>query len=192
MTFLKRIVPALLVVAVASCAPFQLVENKPITVDATFNVQPQMTWSSVTTNQKHVALWTVDGTSLNALYFFTGVSDGDTLIEIANAERKELRPYRHTMLPDDVMEYIGFYLTRMGAQQLKTANLRPAKIGTAQGFRFEASYVTRAGLKMKAMALFTQPGGKLCAMLFLAPDEYYYGHIAGQVDTLFNTATLNG
>lgn len=177
--------------ALASCAPFTLVEDKPVTVGA-FTVQPQMAWSSGRTNQSHIDMWTVDGLALNSLVFFSGIGNGEPLMDLPNASKDGTRTYSSTMLPDEVAEFVGYYLTHTGSRELKLGTLQPVHLGAQQGFRFDATYVTESGLKMKAMATFAQPNGKLDLMLFYAPEEYYFGHMAAPVEKLFETATVNG
>lgn len=177
--------------ALAGCAPFTLVEDKPVTVGA-FTVQPQMVWNSGRTNESHVTLWTVDGLGLNSLLFFSDIGNGDALMELPNTEKKDTRPYSSTMLPDEVAELVGYYFTHTGSRELKLGPVQPVHLGSQQGFRFDATYVTEAGLKMKAMATFAQPNGKLDLILFYAPEEYYFGHMAGPVEKLFETATVSG
>lgn len=191
MKFVTRLSLLLAGLALAACQPFTLVEDKPVTVGA-FTVQPQMAWNSGTTNESHVTLWTVDGLGLNSLLFFSDIGNGDVLMELPNTEKKDIRSYSSTMLPDEVAELIGYYLTHTGSRELKLGPVRPVHLGSQQGFRFDATYVTETGLKMKAMATFAQPNGKLDLILFYAPDEYYYGHLAGPVEKLFETATVNG
>lgn len=177
--------------ALAGCEPFTLVEDKPITVGA-FSVQPQMAWSSGRTNQSNVDMWTVDGLALNSLIFFSDIKSGEPLMELPNTDKKDTRSYSSTMLPDEVAELVGYYLTHTGSRELKLGPMQPVHLGSQQGFRFDATYVTDGGLKMKAMAIFAQPNGKLDLMLFYAPEEYYYGHLAGPVEHLFETATVSG
>jgi hypothetical protein len=109
------------------------------------------------------------------------------LIKPDGVSKKELGVYRDTMLPDDVAELLCANLSRLEFQRIETANLRPVPFGAAAGFRFDLAFSTKDGLLMKGTAIAAQRGGKLDLILFIAPDEYYYGHYSEVVDRIFSS-----
>jgi len=91
-----------------------------------------------------------------------------------------------------VMELLAANLGKLGYQQVKTANLRPAPFGSAAGFRFDMTFSTQDGLEMKGEALFAQRDGKLDMILFMAPTEYYYDHFGPTVEKVFGSVQIAG
>jgi len=174
----------------AGCAT-NLIETKPTPVGDRLVISPQVEWTGLQTNQNHLTIWTIDGTRLDALYFFTDIENGEPMATAPGMDKVDLRPYRSSMLPDDVTELVAYALTKNGAQQVTTSNLKPVPFGNQQGFRFDLAYLTSTGLKMKGTALATQPDGKLDVILFAAPEEYYFGRYEPTVDKVFSSVTIH-
>ncbi len=186
----RTISVSLFALLIAGCGA-TLIDTKPTPVGDRLVISPQVEWTNLQTNQSHVTLWTIDGAGLDSLFFFTDIEDGDPLMPVQGTDKVDLRPYRSSMLPDDICELVAYTLTKNGAQEIKTSNLKPVPFGNQQGFRFDLSYVTGTGLRMKGTALATQPGGKLDVILFAAPEEYYFDHYVPTVDKVYSTVTIN-
>jgi hypothetical protein len=152
------------------------------------SVNPQTTWSKTPFPSYYPgAIWTIDGEALDQIIFMTGIEPGKPLLTPVVAQKLLPKTYQSSMVPDDVMELLGATLVKVGEQQMRTFNLRPAPFGAAGGFRFDVSYTTRGGLEMKGKVLAAQRGGKLDMILFIAPAEYYYGRYETTVDRLFDS-----
>jgi hypothetical protein len=95
--------------------------------------------------------------------------------------------YRAAMLPDDVMEAMSSTLGKLGFLQVQTTGLKPAPFGSEQGFRFDISMTSASGLQYKGTAMFAQVPGKLEAVFFIAPEEYYFDRYVGSVDKVFSS-----
>lgn len=171
----------------AGCAAYSAIDaTKSVPVGDNVAVTPQIAWAKANRPGLNGTLWTADGVMLDSLMFFMGIEPGQPLIHISGTSKSELpRPYQVNMIPDDVMELTVSNLSKIGYQQVKTSNLRPAPFGKVDGFRFDLSFSTADGLEMKGTAIFAQRGGKLDLILFYAPGEYYFGHYADTVDKLF-------
>lgn len=171
---------------VAGCANFKLVPaNKPVDVGNGVNVTTDIAWAEQNYPAVSGTVWTNDGVELDALMFFTGVQEGKPLIKPDAVRMKELRVYKADMIPDDVMELLSSNFGHIGYQQIKTTNLRPTAFGAAQGFRFDLDFLTDDGLQMKGTALAAQRAKTLDLILFMAPNEYYYGRHIATIDKLF-------
>jgi len=184
----------LMVIGVAfllsGCAAYTAIDaNKPVVVGNKVSVMPQIAWAKAASPGVAATLWTADGVALDSLMFFTGIEPGQPLVSVAGVDKKEVLKYRTGMVPDDVMELLASNIEKLGYRQIATANLRPAPFGQAEGFRFDLTCTTSEGLKVKGMAIAAQRSGKLDLVLFLAPDEYYYGRYSDKIDSLF--ASIN-
>src|SRR5262249_39228146 len=153
------------------------------------SVTPQIGWTNIPLLGSNLTMWTVDGTGLNEMYFFNAKADAP-LFETNKIAKKDMAVYRAAMLPDDVMEAISSTLGKLGYLQVKTTALKPAPFGSAQGFRFDIAMTSGGGLQYKGVATFAQVPGKLEAIIFIAPEEYYYGHYAATVDQVFSSIQL--
>ena len=163
---------------------------KPVAVGDGVSVTTDIAWSKSPFPGFPGTLWTVDGEGLDMVMFFTGIESGKPIIETRNADKDQIKVYQSSMVPDDVMELLGANLGKVGYQQVRTANLRPAPFGTTPGFRFDLTMTSADGLEIKGVALGAQRGGKLDLILFIAPAEYYYGHYGDTVEKLFGSVQV--
>jgi hypothetical protein len=160
---------------------------KPVTIGDNVSVIPQIAWAQAPRPGVSGTVWTADGVALDALMFFPGVAPGQPLIQISGVDQKDLHVYRTDMVPDDVMELLTSNFGKLGYQQIRTSNLRPAPFGQTQGFRFDITFSTQEGLAMKGMAIAAQRGGKLDLIIFMAPGEYYFGRYSDTVERIFSS-----
>lgn len=186
MKCLRYLVAGALLLIAAGCQNFKLVEaNKPVNVGNGVTVTTDIAWAEQASPTVSGTVWTADGVELDALMFFTGVQQGKPLVKPDAVRTKELRVYKTDMIPDDVMELLSSNFGHIGYQQVKTANLKPAPFGSAQGFRFDLDFLTQDGLEMKGEALAAQRDKTLDLILFMAPTEYYYDRYTPTVEKVF-------
>jgi len=179
----------LLAFGCAQPAYIEIPAEQPVSVGDGISVTPQIPWGKATMVGFDGTLWTVDGSSLDALLFFVG-KPGHPLIEFQGEKGAE-QLYQASMLPDDVMELTAANFRKAGYEQVATSNLRPAPFGSAKGFRFDMKYTSRAGLEMKAVALACQRNGRLDLIVFAAPVEYYFGRYAPTVEKIFASVQVS-
>jgi hypothetical protein len=180
----------LLLYGCATPAYTDIQPSQTVAVGDGVSVTPQIEWGKANLAGFGGTLWTVDGAGLDALLFFVGVP-GHPLIEVKDT-KAEPHVYEANMLPEDVAELTAANFGKLGYQQVKTSNLRPAAFGAGKGFRFDMSYMTAGGLEMNAMALACQRNGRLDLIVFTAPREYYFGHYAPTVEQIFNSVQVAG
>ena len=191
MNLARAILPVLVLLALCGCATPAYVDisaAQNVTIADGISVSPQIEWGQAALPGFRGTLWTVDGTALDTLLFFVA-APGQPLIQLPR-DQTDAHVYQASMLPDDVVEMTAANLGKIGYQQVKTTNLRPAPFGSAKGFRFELSFVNKAGLQMKGMALACQRNGRLDLILFIAPDEYYFGHYAPVVERILSSVQV--
>ena len=174
----------------SGCAAYTAIDgNKPVDVGNKVVVTPQIAWAKAANPGVAGTLWTADGVALDNMMFFTGIEPGKPLVSVMGVDKKEVQKYRAGMVPDDVMELLASNIEKLGYRQITTSNLRPAPFGQAEGFRFDLNATTTDGLKVKGVSIAAQRAGKLDLLLFLAPDEYYFGHYSDKIESLF--ASIN-
>ena len=190
MKIFRSLVLGAVMAMLSGCATYSLIPaNKPVDVGNGISVTSEISWAKQDSPSLSGTVWTADGVELDAVMFFTGIAEGKPLIKPDAVRTKELRLYKADMVPDDVMELLTSNFGHIGYEQIKTANLRPAAFGSAQGFRFDFDFLTKDGLQMKGEALAAQRGKTLDLILYMAPTEYYYDHYSATVDKLLSSVT---
>lgn len=172
----RRALLVLAAVLLAGCAGVTLVEPRRTTVGDAYSVEPQVRWSSLPA-RTGMELWTVDGSGLEAIIFVKGVADGRPVVRgaIQDGPSEDKRPkFRKGMTPSEIMELLVDSYALFGNQKIETANLRPAKFGSANGFRFEMTFVLRTGLEMQAMVAGAVVKDQLRAIIYAGTRAHYF------------------
>lgn len=159
-----------------------------------------ITWNQF--GDTRMRIWTVDGFSLNALRVLSDIKPGETLF-LEPRGRKERRGegllFRAGMSELEVQELFVDALKSADAVDVKASQLRPSPFGARPGFRFELSFAngaalamgTRGGLKMQGMVLAETQGDTLSFLMFLAPEEFYFGRDQAAVEQIFSSLQAN-
>ena len=189
------------------CGDYGKVEPERLNIDGAYSVRPPIVWNQLrlqsedmmasrggevrdTTPQEKnkYQLWTVDGANLDALWFFTGLEDGETLF--LPPQPPGTPAFDRDMKANDVMQLVVDTLARSKYKRIETKGLRPASFGAQKGFRFEFSFRTRNGLIMKGMALGTVADGRLYLITFHGSGIYHFDRYRDAVEGLF--ASIQG
>ena len=179
-------------VLAAGCAMVTLVEPKPRTIGDAYSVEPQIRWASVPA-RPGMDLWTVDGAALDVITFVKGLADGEAMVRgaIPGGPPEDKRPkFRASMTPSDVAEVVVDSYALFGHQKIDTANLRPAKFGTADGFRFDMSWVTQVGLEMQALVAGAVVKGKLHLIIYSGTRAHYFPKYRDDVERVLDSIRL--
>ena len=185
-----------------ACAGYSLVKAERRTVGDFYTVQPQIEWSS--TSGDKLDMWTVDGPSLEALFFVNGLTDGDTLFRTSKDNKKQVT-YREGMTPTGVLEFVVASLEsadraatlaavnagntmlredQMGAAMVEARNLRPTQFGDLPGFRFDLSFLSPEGLERDGLVVGTTSAAKLYLIIYLGARAHYFPKYKDQVEKL--------
>lgn len=183
-----RIVAVVLISTLAGCAGgYSLVEPGRIKIDDEFSVDSRLAWSQLDYGERH--LWTIDGASLEVIWFYAGLEDGDALI--ARVDQDEKAPRFHPdMHPNEVMELVVDSLGRAGAVNVEATGLRPARFGSTQGYRFELTLQTAEGLIKHGLVIGTIEDQKLQLIVYLAAGVYYYDRYRDEAERIFASIEL--
>lgn len=176
----------------AGCAVVTLVEPKRTTVGDAYSVEPQIRWTSLPA-RTGMELWTVDGSGLQSITFVKGVADSQPVVRglIQGGAPEDKRPkFRKGMTPSEIMELLVDSYALFGNQKIETANLRPAKFGTADGFRFEMTFVLRSGLEMQALAAGVVVKDRLHALIYSGTRAHYFPKYRDTVERVLASVQL--
>lgn len=200
MSVLRRMFPLALVL-LASCAYYSAVPAGRTPVKGVMTVQPGVAWAKVNRQAPDsvifattgpVETWTIDGETLDSLVFFAGIADGAPLMELPSEKGAPLSPFRSTMTASDVMDLFETMVTRVtGTAVARTRDLRPAKLGDADGFRFEIDYTLKDDLDRTLSAVGAIKEGKLYLIAFQGSRLYHYPKYLPEFEKIVDSATFS-
>ena len=180
----------LLVLFVFGCTSFVLAPAGKVPIANTYTINSKTPWSRLI--QGKTELWTIDGLPLHELRFITNLSDGDKLL--TGKAGKNIMPFQNTMTPIEVMEMVEGVFAASNIRNITTRNLRPYQFGSAEGFRFDFSFLSEDGLEKEGFAVGTIVGAKkekrLHLIFYRGTRLYYYGKHKGAAENIVNSITL--
>jgi hypothetical protein len=102
------------------------------------------------------------------------------------------RKFRSPMTANDVMELVEASLSgEAHTAVVTTRDLRPAKLGAVDGFRFEGSYIAADAPEMAFSAVGAVRGGKLYLLFYRAARIYYFKAHLADFDQLVGSVRLS-
>jgi hypothetical protein len=178
----------------AGCAQMVKVEPGQVTVKDTLSLKADIAWNrfelqfplSVAPGASEV--WTQDGITLDALAFFVGIAQGQTLGRSIGG--KKLPAFRAGMTPGEVVELYEQMVTQDGST-FELKRVAPGRFGGQPGFRFEHTITRKSdGVVLKGMAQGAVVKDRLYLVAFTAPSIYYYDRHLPQVEPLLASAQI--
>jgi hypothetical protein len=171
--------------AFTACAHYNLVEPVKRDIGSTYSVEPQISWSRST--QDKLEIWTIDGPSLEAIHFFDGIGDGQTLFAGQETQKEKLPRFKKNMTASEVLELVADSIIAPGARSpigpnlkgvgVRATRLRPYKFGNHPGFRFELSFLSKEGLEYEGFVVGAIKDDKLYLICYSGTRQYYYPKI---------------
>jgi hypothetical protein len=193
---LKPLLAAVALLALAGCVQMVKVEPGQVTIKDALRLNTTTAWNrfelqfplSVAPGASEV--WTQDGITLDALAFFVGVPEGQTLGSALPGSSKKLPLFRSTMTPGEIVELYEQMVIQDGSAFTLT-RVAPGRFGGQPGFRFEHTITRKSdGVLLKGMGQGAVVKGKLYLAAFTAPSIYYYGRHLPQVEPLLASAEI--
>ena len=149
-------------------------------------VETSLDWARIKGARQE--LWTVDGAPLNQLTLISRVKPGEHVFQGSRASKR--RPdgpwFRPGMRPDEVRDLVADGLRQGGWADVRATALRPAAFGDVPGLRFELALANGRGLRYRGLAAAAERDGRLTLLVWLAPEEYYFGRDAEAVSRLMD------
>ncbi len=157
-------------ILLGGCTRYSLVEPRTRTVADLYTVEPQIPWSSVTDGSWEV--WTVDGPSLEALQFLTGLGDGQPLFR-SKDDAKRVK-FRKGMTASEIVELVVDSLSAVGAEKVTAIGLRPEKFAGVDGFRFDLKFQTKNGLDKQGVVVGALAKERLYLIMYSGLAQHYF------------------
>ena len=182
--------------ALAGCAA-QMVKVEPgqVTVKEALSLTAANAWNRFELGQQYLSVapgaaevWTQDGITLDALAFFVGVAQGETLGRAIAG--KKLPAFRSTMTPGEIVELYEQMATQDGSA-FALKRVAPGRFGDQPGFRFEHTITRKSdNVLLKGVGQGAVVKGKLYLVAFTAPSIYYYDRHLPQIEPLMASARI--
>lgn len=155
-----------------------------------YSVPLKQDWTAMkvkTGKGKSAQLLTMDGLSLNSVYLFSDMEEGDSFMK----ERKKESPvpkYSVDMSELELVEFVTESLERGGGLvNIEATNIEPATFKGEDAIRFDFSAVNEDGLNQSGSSILGTVDDKLNIVLYMAPSIYYYGKLKGEVEAMFDS-----
>ncbi|MDJ0945241.1 MAG: hypothetical protein QNJ30_17370 [Kiloniellales bacterium] len=173
-----------LLLVLASCSPYRLVEPKQQIIGERYSVTTPIAWTGAAIQGGET--WTINGPALDELNFFAGIGEGRSLVS-PDAGTGIPPAFKSRMRANEVMELVTDSLAYLGFKRAKGSKLRPAKFGQLSGFRFEFVFTSEDGLKYAGKAIGAVHQGELHLILFSAPFTHYFPTYNQTVEQIFTS-----
>lgn len=168
--------------------------DQPIAVaKSSMTVTPAEDWNRWTARPiKTSEVWTLDGTSLNELYFVAALPEGKTLFRDAAKKEQPLPTFSKSMLLPDVVEFFeSSTRTALQTSLFEVGAVAPDKMGGHDAVRFTFTYSVQGDeLPRKGIAKAAIVGGQLYLVSFVAPSIHYFDRDAEKVSKLLDTVKI--
>ncbi len=179
-----------LAIILSGCAAtYSLVEPSRTTIGDKYWVTPQIQWSSINTGKYEN--WTVDGLSLQRLQFVNGIDDNESVYK-GPTKKYEKLIFKKSMTASEIMEIVVDSYTADEARKIETKNLKPSQFGSYPGFRFELSYVNKAGLEYEGLVIGSVIGGKLYLISYTGTRAVYFQKYKTEVERIIQSIKMKG
>lgn len=187
---MKRLLPLLIVLALAACQTVTAVDpGTPQTIDNRWVFATQRAWTRIGLVEGGT-IFTLDGVELNAMRFFSGIEDGKSLVKVP--EDIDIGVWHADMTASEIVELFRRTYEAGGITGFQTKSIAPAEVSGRKGVRFAFSFDDSNGLLVDGLALAVTEGKRLDLVVFTAPREHYYAVTAGEIETIFANMKLVG
>ena len=182
---------ALACVALTSCASISLVKPGTVEIENTYTVETNTAWNRMSGQVDD--LWTLDGPLVQAIYFYTGIEEGENIFQNPgsdngpDAKYKNMPKFKKGMTAFDISEMVVATLAQSKASDIQVVSLTKAEFGNRDGFRFELRYKDAESLERKALVFGTAQNDRLHLILYQAPAIYYFDRDKARVEQIFKS-----
>jgi hypothetical protein len=160
-------------------AQYKLIpQNQPVIINhSPLQVTPGIAWNKLYQRAgKRVETWTLDGTALNDVSFFTAIPDGKPLITDSEKATRPLPRFSATMLAPDIAQFFEqTYRIVLGTPRMSVESIEPATFAGNPGFRFTYAFALQGEeVRRKGEVNGAVVNGLLYLVSFEAPAIHYF------------------
>jgi hypothetical protein len=190
-----RHITLLVLLALASCAPYVATSTGSVTVNGNMTVEVPRAWNKVAMNAASdtVEIWTSEGLGLDSLFLAAGLKDGQPLFGKVKSDSDRQPPlFRKDMTPADVAELFESSMSVAGGGvPVTVTGLAPIQFAGFRGFRFDYSFSGRTDrLDRKGFGAGAINDGKLYLVFFHGSRIYHYEKYRLEVEAMIRSAGI--
>ncbi|HKX77029.1 MAG TPA: hypothetical protein VJM34_00715 [Novosphingobium sp.] len=187
-------VALLTAVATPAFAGWKLVpKGVPALAAGGLKVTPSDDWNRSSSRPiKKSEVWTLDGATLNELYFVSGLVPGETLFKDANKKERPLPKLRASMDLTEIPEFFeSSQRVALNTSVFEITGVEPYKFAGKPGVRFCFQYAVQgATLIREGEVAATLVGDKLYLISFIAPSIHYFDRDRPKAEAIMASAAL--
>lgn len=141
---------------------------------------------------KKSEVWTLDGETLNELYFVSGLIPGETLFRDADKKNRPLPKLGTSMVLTDLPEFFeSSARIALNTSLFELTKVEPTRFGGRDGVKFSYRYsVQGEPLIRRGVASATLIGNQLSLINFSAPEVYYFDRDRPKVEAIMASAKI--
>ena len=137
-------------------------------------------------------VWTRDGLGLQSMNFFA-TADGQRPFRHTSGDCKKdenMPVFRKTMTVLDLKDLVEGSMAQLDAIDFATMNMKPAKVGDADGFQFDFTYTAKSGLKRKGFVAGAVVNDQLLMVMYEAAALHYFERDRAEAERIVNSVQL--
>ena len=167
------------------CPSITLVKSGSITLQDRLTVETTHEWSLISGYTKWDVL-TVDGARLQRIAVLGGLEDGESIFSFPQGQKAP--KFKSSMTAVEIAEAIKSSMALGNLGNFKIINLRPYKIGSEDGFRFDCTYKTKDGLDFKCLFVGAVYKNRLSLIAAYGTAVYYYDNYSEEAERMIKSA----
>ncbi len=136
-------------------------------------------------------LLTQDGPSLDSIYLFSDIQDGDAILKQFRKENP-VPKYSDEMFDLELVEFLIDTISKGTDLRVRSSNVRPGSFLGEEAILFDINGVSSRGLNMTGSALMSATDAGLDVAFYIAPQEYYAPRIKASFDSILGSAVSDG
>lgn len=189
---MKKMLLALMVMALAGCASVRKIESGQHAVGERLSVNIEGMWNHLDfPGFKPAEVWTMEGITIDELMIYAGIRDDQAMhSEHRGGTQKDI-VFRSSMPAEAVVAMFEGVLTRDGSV-FKLLKLEPYPFGGRKGFRFEYESIRKVdNVQLRGVGFGAVDRGELFAMLYQAPRLTFFPRHQARVEAMARSAAIH-
>ncbi len=182
-----RILAVAVVLLLAGCGQYEHLLPGQVKIGGGLTVDTPIDWSQLSAGDQKI--WTVDGQLLQILVFVTGLEDGNTLLQ--RGLNTKLPVFKPSMTAIEIADLFKNSFATLNVRDMRILNLRPARFGNADGFRFEFDYRSTDGIERTGLAIGAVRNRKLNLIYYRGTKILYFDKYKNEVEKIISSARFS-
>lgn len=159
----------------------------------TMQVTPGADWNRSTSHpMKKGETWTLDGETLNELYFVSGLAAGEALYREVDKKNRPLPKLAANAQLTDIPEFFeSSNRVLLNTSVFGVNDIAPARLGGHDAVKFDYHYAVQGStLVRNGIAIGTLVNGQLYLISFTAPAIFYFDRDRAEAEAIMDSAKI--